>query len=111
MRFAIISILFMSVLNVSYGFRAHIITKKYVKNMNNAIYQACNKEAHCITRNTDIYECLKVNHSENCSYLTNFTEYNKIRLNCVKEKNMEIGSGVLIWLCSILIFSILRLSF
>jgi hypothetical protein len=81
---------------------------RYLKNVNKAIYNACNKEAYIITNNTDVYNCIHVNNSNKCENLENFTEYNKVRFVCIDRNNSEIGSGILI---SIIIWLIISLGF
>lgn len=73
-----------------------IFPKSYMRNVNKAIYNTCNKQAYSITNNSDMYNCLSVNNSENCRYIKNFTEYNEVRTICVKKYNGDIGTGVLI---------------
>lgn len=81
---------------------------RYIKNLNKAIYNICNKEAYNITNNTEIYNCLKVNNTRNCINLENFTEYNNIRFICINKNNADIGSGIFI---TIIIWIILSFSF
>ncbi len=82
--------------------------KNYLKNVNRAIYNKCNKEAYRITNNIDIYNCICVNNSIKCKHLENFTEYNNLRIVCVNRNNSEIGTGIFI---SIIIWIIILSSF
>lgn len=81
---------------------------KYVKKLNKAIYNVCNKEAYIKTKNIDIYNCLRSsNSSSKCVNMTNFTEYNKLRFICIDRNNSEFGSGLFI---TIIIWFIILLS-
>lgn len=99
MRVAII-LMIMIMIETSEG----ICMNKYVKNVNKAIYNKCNREAHIITNNTNIYKCLIDNSSYRCGNLENFTEYNNLRFKCINRNNSEIGCGILI---SIIIWTII----
>jgi hypothetical protein len=84
-----------------------INAKKYVRNVNKMIYNICNKEAYSKTNNTDIYNCINTNNTIKCQNLENFTEYNNVRILCVKRNNSEISYGIVI---SIIIWIVLGLS-
>ena len=106
MRVIIKTILIISMIHHCESMRG-LNMNKYVKNLNKAIYNVCNKEAFIKTKNEDIYNCLRFNSSIKCANMTNFTEYNKLRFICIDRNNSEIGSGIFI---TIIIWLILLLS-
>lgn len=69
---------------------------KYVRNMNKAINNRCNKEASIITNNTEIYNCLRVNSTECCRNLENYTEFNNAKMDCIKKCHGDFSSGVFV---------------
>lgn len=105
MRIVIAIIIIISMINNIDAVRG--INKNYLKNINKAIYNVCNKEAYRLTNNSDIYNCIRVNNTIKCQNLENFTEYNNLRIACVKRNNSEIGYGLII---SIIIWVLLSLS-
>ena len=106
MRIVIAIIIIISMINNIDAVRG-VNTKKYFRNLNKAIYNVCNKEAYRKTNNTDIYNCININNTIKCQNLENFTEYNNLRIVCVKRNNSEFGYGIVI---SIIIWIILGLS-
>jgi len=106
MRIVITIIIIISMINNIDAIRG-INAKKYVRNVNKMIYNICNKEAYRKTNNTDIYNCINVNNTIKCQNLENFTEYNNVRILCVKRNNSEISYGIVI---SIIIWIVLGLS-
>jgi len=106
MRIVIATIIIISMINNIDAIRG-INAKKYVRNVNKMIYNICNKEAYRKTNNTDIYNCINANNTIKCQYLENFTEYNNVRILCVKRNNSEISYGIVI---SIIIWIVLGLS-
>jgi hypothetical protein len=93
MRFVIVSILLIVLINNCYAIRG-VNMMKYVKNTNKAIYNVCNNNAYIITNNTEMYNCIRVNQSNNCRHLDNFNEYQEVRLVCVVKYESEIGYGL-----------------
>ena len=70
---------------------------RYMRNLNRAINNLCNKEAYIITKNTEIYNCFMVNNTfYKCNHLENFTDYQKVRLACLNKNQTDFGSGILI---------------
>ena len=102
-----LTILMIIHINTCEGMRGHNMTN-YIKNVNKAIYNTCNKKAFNITNNIDIYNCIRVNNSNKCCHLGNFTEYNNLRIVCIKNFNGEFGYGIFI---SIIFWLILGLCF
>lgn len=107
MRFVIATILLIVLSNSCEGNRG-LHMKKYYKNINKAIYNACNKKAYNNTNYIEIYKCINVNSSNNCKHLDNFTKYEEIRIECINKYNSELASGILI---SIVMWIILGLCF
>ena len=81
--------------------------RNIVKNINNIINKSCNNKALSMTNNTDMYNCITVNNTNNCKYITNYTEFINVKNNCVDEKNAEVGSGVFISILGWTIFLML----
>jgi hypothetical protein len=106
MRIVIATIIIISMINNIDAVRG-VNAKKYFRNLNKAIYNVCNKEAYRVTNNTEIYNCINVNNTIKCQNLENFTEYNNLRMLCVKRNNSEFSYGIVI---SIIIWVVLALS-
>lgn len=106
MRYIIIIVLI--IISMSNNVIDGLKMKSYVKNINNAVYKKCNKEAFNITNNIEVYNCLLVNSSNKCSHLDNYTDYNNNRILCVKKINSDIGTGIL---TTIIFWFILSLCF
>lgn len=82
------------------------IRMKYVsRNINNAINNACNKEAYILTSNSEMYNCLKVNTSQNCRHIENFTNYTNTKNICQDKNNSALGLGILLAIIGWLIIS------
>ena len=106
MRIVIVTIIIISMINNIDAVRG-VNAKKYIRILNKAIYNVCNKEAYRVTNNTEIYNCINVNNTIKCQNLENFTEYNNLRMLCVKRNNSEFSYGIVI---SIIIWVVLALS-
>jgi hypothetical protein len=107
MRIVIISFILIILVNNCDGLRNHNM-KNYIKTINKAIYNICNKKTFNETNNKEIYYCLNVNNTNDCKYLKNFSDYQIIRLACINKYNSEIGSGIFI---TIIIWLLLTLCF
>lgn len=70
------------------------IFNNYIKELDKSINNICNKNTLNITNNKDIYNCLLVNKSNNCSYINNFINYNTINKLCIDKYNSEISSEI-----------------
>ena len=81
--------------------------KRYVKKLNDAIHRKCNKEAYNLTNNTELYNCVLVYKTNNYNYIKNFTDYINIKNKCIDNYNSEFGSGIVISIALLLIFSLL----
>jgi hypothetical protein len=95
MRVVILIIFFITIFTYCEAARG-LPMKSLVKNLNNAINRACNKKAYEITNNTEMYNCMMTNNTNDCKYITNYTEFITAKNSCVDEKNSEIGSGIFI---------------
>ena len=83
--------------------------RNYINDLDRAVNKACNRKALTITNNSDMYNCLKVNTSNNCMHIENFSSYIKEKDICkyfstnIKEKDIctvncesYLGKGILI---------------
>jgi len=70
--------------------------KGYVKSINKSVYNLCNMEAYKITNNSDMYNCLKVNTSNSCNHLENFSSYIKEKDICTVNYESDLGTGIFI---------------
>lgn len=107
MRVIIVIIFFITIFTYCEAARGLPI-KGLVKNLNNAINKACNSKAYTITNNTEMYNCMMVNNTNDCKYISNYSEFIKTKNSCVDEKNSEVGSGIFIsffgWFILMLLF-------
>jgi hypothetical protein len=106
MRCVIIVLLFVAVMFNNCDARG-IRSKHLVRNINKAIYNVCNKEAYNLTNNTAMYNCLKVNSTQNCKHIENFTDYADVKNICVDRNNGEIGTGLFIAIIGWLMLSLI----
>lgn len=105
MRVAIVvSILMIFIINTTDA--RHCLGKNYVKKINKQIKNICNIDTYNKTNNTDLFNCFNVNTTINCKHLSNFDEYNNIRIICIDEYNSSLGMGVLIGFIMILSLSL-----
>jgi hypothetical protein len=95
MRAVIVSILFIAMLNSCTSARG-LPMKKYANNINKIVNSACNKQAYNITRNVEVYNCLRINTSNNCRYIDGYLTFIKVKESCVLKHNSEIGTGIII---------------
>ena len=69
---------------------------KLMRNVNKSILNGCNRKTYDITNNIDLFKCVNVNRTNDCKHLKDFEEYQKIRIECINEKNCEFGLGIII---------------
>jgi len=68
-----------------------------VKNLNKAIINFCNKEAHIKIQDEELFNCFRTKQAT-CDTYPKFSEFNAIRSECINNKNGECGAGVMIGL-------------
>lgn len=95
MRVIIAIIIFITILNSCESLRNSNM-KGYIKTINKSVDNACNKEAYKITKNSDMYNCLIANNTNNCRHIENFTTYINTKEVCTLKYNSELGSGIFI---------------
>ena len=77
-----------------------------VRNIDKSIYNSCNKDAYHKINNIELYNCFKMNKSNYCNHLDNYTDYNKNMEICILDNNASLGSGVFISVILMLIISL-----
>ena len=77
--------------------RVKIPIHEYINSVNISIHNSCNRKAYLSTNNEVIFNCFKVNSTnDNCSHLDNFTEYIDIKNKCSEENNSTIENSLII---------------
>jgi hypothetical protein len=71
--------------------------RNVVKNLNKAIINFCNKEAHIQIQDEELFNCFH-NKQATCDIYPKYSEFNAIRSECINNKNGECGTGVVIGL-------------
>jgi len=71
--------------------------RNVVKNLNKAIINFCNKEAHIQIQDEELFNCFH-NKQATCETYPKYSEFNAIRSECINNKNGECGTGVVIGL-------------
>lgn len=88
--------------------RVKIPIREYINSVSISIHNSCNRKAYLSTNNEVIFNCFKVNTTnDDCSHLDNFTEYIDIKNKCSEENNSTIGSSLIICLL-VLIYILLN---
>lgn len=103
MKAIIAFIVVVSLLNMIEANRLAVLPKNYMKNMNKAILNACTNEAHKKVCDDAVYSCIK-NNLKDCDKFDNFNKFNTIRTECIKDKNSEVGFGIILGLLFWVIF-------
>lgn len=105
MRFTIVIVILMIItINNIEAIRIKIPIREYIYSVKKSIHDSCNRRAYFKTNNELIYNCFKINITENnCRHLDNFTDYNIIRIKCSDNNNSNIGSFILMLLLICLI--------
>ena len=106
MRVILIIVILMFILNVDVVDSRGINIRRYVRNLRKSIENKCNNAALYYTNNTQMYNCFKMNKSNYCNHLDNYTDYNKNMEICILDNNASLGSGVFISVILMLIISL-----
>lgn len=78
----------------------HVCTafsRNYLRNIENNIRYRCNLFAYNKTNNQDIFNCIKYKYT-NCHLLENYSDYIKIRNECINTHHSECGMGVAVFI-------------
>lgn len=102
-----IIIIFFILILYNYEIIDKFYMRNFVKDLDNSIKNACNRKAFAITNNSDMYNCLNINKTANCSNISQYENYITLRKMCIDKHNMEISSGIFISIISWLIFGLL----
>lgn len=102
MKYLLISVIIISGVMTTDG--RNVQMRNYMKNLDKDIINYCNYQAILKTNSEDSYNCMISN--GDCSHIDNFTEYMKIRNNCIKEKKNSFMSGILCALVLIILMGL-----
>jgi|LauGreDrversion4_2_1035121.scaffolds.fasta_scaffold228314_3 hypothetical protein len=81
--------------------------RNYINDLDRAVSKACNRKALTITNNSNMYNCLLVNKTSNCSYIENYENYITLKKMCIDKHNTEISLGIYISIISWIIIGLL----
>ena len=98
-------LILMNIVNTTSA-RGYYTTRNTIKNIEKSIYNKCNKDAYHKINNIELYNCFKMNKSNYCNHLDNYTDYNKNMEICILDNNASLGSGVFISVILMLIISL-----
>lgn len=101
----IILIGFLMIVSVEGNLR-YSYAKNYMRNAKKSFINICNKIALNETNNNDIYNCL-IENNNNCENLENYSNFIKIRNNCITEINSTCGMTIIILILSWIIIGLL----
>lgn len=99
MRVAIVITILMIVSYTNIEARNLGLSKHYrrvVKTINKNINSKCNKIALKYVNNTRFYDCFLINSSNTCKKLDNYTDYIKVKNNCLKKNNSKMMLGIVL---------------
>jgi hypothetical protein len=108
MRVIVVVAVLLLILNVDVVDSRGINLRKYLRNLRKGINLKCNKAALDYTNDKQMYNCFKVNNSNHCKHLDNYTDYYNAKMDCVSKQKTELGNGLII---SIIMWSLLLLWF
>jgi hypothetical protein len=92
----ILLISFIIVTDARYNNKA---SRNYLRNLENNIRNRCNLVAYNKTNNQELFNCFN-NKNDNCHLLENYSEYCKIRTDCIKTHHSECGMSVVVFIMS-----------
>lgn len=102
MRVIIVITVFLLILNVDIVDSRGINLRKYLRNLKKSVDTKCNKAALDYTNDIQMYNCFKVNNSNYCKHLDNYTNYYNTKINCVLKQKTELGNSfiisIIIWI-------------
>lgn len=106
MKFIVFIIAILSIINMIEAQHHNLaMPRNYVKNINKAIVNMCNMEAHKQIQDDEIYTCYK-NKMSSCTKLANYSKFNAIRAECIKNKGSDYGYGIVIAIMMWVVLSI-----
>lgn len=72
----------------------------YVRSINKQNDIICDNKVLLITNNTEMFNCFRANTSNYCVNLANFSEFNNLKNDCMRDYNSAFGMGIFIsiWL-------------
>ena len=74
-----------------------MIGKQYLRSVNKAVITSCNKIALLQINNTELNNCVNnVYDLEKCKHIPNFTDFNRVKNECITNFNSEVGCGIMI---------------
>jgi|LakMenE01Jun11ns_1017448.scaffolds.fasta_scaffold9941946_6 hypothetical protein len=92
----ILLISFIIVTDARYNNKA---SRNYLRNLENNIRNRCNLVAYNKTNNQELFNCFN-NKNDNCHLLENYSEYCKIRTDCINTHHSECGMSVVVFIMS-----------
>ena len=102
MRLIVVVIVLLLILNVDVVDSRGINLRKYLRNLRKGIDAKCNNAALYYTNNTQMYNCFKMNKSNYCKHLDNYTDYYNAKIDCISKQKTELGNGfiisIIIWM-------------